>query len=125
MLFLAFAWTPKYNVFMLVIGLISAFISLSSFLVNLAACSGTSSSTKKVIVIQWIVGLVFMIICELIAVYLIFSMNTVKEFKDQVAKNVITVFIPVNAVDFLFWILGLRTLTHENGDRIRDALFSG
>ena len=110
---------------MLVIGLISAFISLSSFLVNLAACSGTSSSTKKVIVIQWIVGLVFMIICELIAVYLIFSMNTVKEFKDQVAKNVITVFIPVNAMDFLFWILGLRTLTHENGDRIRDALFSG
>ena len=66
-----------------------------------------------------------MVICELIAVYLIFSMKSVTDFKDQLARNVVTVFIPVNALDFLFWIVGLRTLTHENGDRIRDALFSG
>ena len=62
-LFLGFAWTPQYNVLMLVIGIINAFVSLSSLLVNLAACSGTSSSTKRVIVIQWIMGLIFMVIC--------------------------------------------------------------
>jgi hypothetical protein len=35
------------------------------------------------------------------------------------------VFIAVNVFDFIFWIWGLRTLSHENGDRIRDALFAG
>ena len=68
-----------------------------------------------------------MIACEVyvIILYIAGSAEHQTDFKYQVDLRVLLVFIPVNAIDFIFWVIGLRTLAHENGDRIRDALFSG
>lgn len=110
-----------------IIGIVNALITFSSLFVNLMACGGTSSTVKRVIIFQWIIGLVFMGACEVYALilYIASSSENLTDFKDQMALRVLLVFIPVNIVDFIFWVLGLRTLAHENGDRIRDALFSG
>ena len=107
-----------------IIGLVNAFISFTSILVNLIACGGISTTVKRVIVFQWVFGLILMVGCEVYAV-LTYLGSESSEFKDEVAVKVLMVFIAVNVFDFIFWIWGLRTLSHENGDRIRDALFAG
>lgn len=69
-LFLAFGWTDKFHLSMQILGIVNAFITFSSLFVNLIACGGTSTTVKKIIIIQWIIGLLLMLGCEGYAIYL-------------------------------------------------------
>lgn len=51
--------------------------------------------------------------------------NSDKEsFNDLVAKKLLQTFLPINALDAIFWIYGLLTLAYANGDKIRDILIN-
>ena len=97
-----------------ILGIVNAFITFTSLLVNLIACGGTSTTIKKVIIIQWIIGLLLMIGCEGYAIYLYLTSRNedLTNFKDQMVLKVLVLFIAVNLIDFFFWLIGLRTLTH-------------
>lgn len=67
-LFFMMDWTQPFALPMEIIGLVNAFISFTSILVNLIACGGISTTVKRVIVFQWVFGLILMVGCEVYAV---------------------------------------------------------
>ena len=112
---------------MLIIGILCLIISLTSFLVNLfAAFQGTTTTMKKIIVVQWIFALLLMVANEVMAIidYLANTGNDNESYHQILGKTLLAIFIPVNILDILFWLWGLLTLTYENGDKIRDALMA-
>lgn len=61
-IFFGFSWTPQYRIPMLILGIVAAAISSMSFLVNIIACRGITTTIKKIIVIEWVFALVLMVI---------------------------------------------------------------
>ena len=108
---------------MIVIGIFNLILSLSSILVNIAPnFIGISSRMKKILLFQWIGGIVLMAICEIIALAVYLGNSDASDFNDIVAKKLIQTYLPINIIDGIFWIWGLLTLAYYNGDKIRDMI---
>lgn len=62
-LMLGYVWGSQFSTPMMIIGVVMAFVSLITFFVHMANCSGTSVTCKKIIVGEWIFTLLLMIGC--------------------------------------------------------------
>lgn len=109
-LFFGFAWSSQYKVAMFILGSIYAVISVCSFVVNLIACKGITTSIKKIIVVEWILAIVLMIVGEVLAVVVYIQNNPNQVFIDNVALKLIMTYFCVNILDLLFWLWGYLTL---------------
>ncbi len=69
-----------------------------------------STKLKKIIVFQWVFGLILMTINEIIAIATYFEQSKSEDYNDRTCRNILLIFIVVNILDFLFWLFGLMTL---------------
>jgi hypothetical protein len=118
-MFLPFQWSLSFEVFMLIIGIGAAVVSIVTFLFNLSTLIKTSTSTRKMLSCGWIFGLVILVALEGLAIYKYLVSNNLTEYADIHAKKTLAVFILVNGLDILFWLWGMKTLDYEKGDQIR------
>lgn len=124
-MFLPFPWTDNFKVYMLIIGIATASISVITLLANLPSLIKTSTTTRKLIHFGWIFGIIVHFLLEALAIFKYFTAGSSTEYEDVHAKNTLIVFIAVNAIDLLFWMWGMKALDYEKGDHIRDSLFVG
>lgn len=78
----------------------------------MAAIRSTTIWVKKIIVGEWAIGLLLMIICEIIALATFFQNGNTTDYTDKVAQKLLQLFLAVNVVELLFWVLGLMTLKY-------------
>jgi hypothetical protein len=68
-LFIPFEWSPLFKIFMLIIGIGAAIVSLLTFVFNLSTLVKTSTSTRKMLSCGWIFGLIILLALEGLAIY--------------------------------------------------------
>lgn len=124
-LFLMYQWGSRFNIFMLIIGIGTAFVSVMTLLVHLFTFFKTSTSTIRALKIGWGIGLAILIALEILAIIIYVTAQGLTNFVDVHAKRTLGIFIIVNALDILFWLWGMKTLDYEKGDEVRDNLFTG
>lgn len=124
-LFLPFQWTSSFRVYMQIIGIVMAVVSVMTFITNLSTFAKTSTATRKIVTFGWIFGLILLLLMEGLAVFKYLTAGDVTEYEDAHAKKTLAVFIGVNALDILFWLWGMKTLDYEKGDQVREDLFGG
>lgn len=124
-LFLAYQWSESFKAIMLIIGIGTAIVSFITLVIHLSTFIKTSTSTRKLLTADWIIGIVILLILETLAIIRYLNAGGVSDFLDVQAKRLLGIFILVNVVDILFWLWGLKTLDYEKGDQVRDNLFSG
>lgn len=124
-LFLIFHWSPKFKLVMLIIGFATLAVSLTTLILHLTTLSKTSTTSRRVIIVGWVLGIIVLVALQVLAIIVYLTSGAVTEYIDVQAKKTLAVFIAVNALDILFWLWGLRALDYEKGDQIRDDLFHG
>lgn len=60
-LFLMYQWSSRFNIFMLIIGIGTAFVSAMTLLIHLFTFLKTSTSTIRALKIGWGIGLAILI----------------------------------------------------------------
>jgi len=124
-LFLAYHWSSTFNVPMLIIGIVTAIVSVITLFLHLSTLVKTSTLTRKLLIGGWIFGIIALIVLEVLAIIVYLTNQSSSEYIDIHAKKTLAIFIAVNALDILFWIWGFKTLDYEKGDQVRDELFKG
>jgi len=104
---------------MQIIGIVTAIISVVTFIANLSSLFNTSTSTRKFVTFAWVFGIVVFLLLEGLAIFKYVTSSHLNEYIDIYAKKTLAVFIGVKALDILFWIWGMKTLDYEKGDHIR------
>ena len=121
-LFFIFASQTSHVVIMVLIGLLSLISNVLTWSTNgLALLNGVSTTLKKILWVTVIISLVFTVICEIMALFIVFTVPTV-DFKHTLVKSMLESFLLVNFVDLVFWFFGMMSLNYENGDVVRDGL---
>lgn len=124
-LFLAFHWSSSFKLPMLIIGIVTLAVSLITLVLHLTTLMKTSTTSRKVIIVGWVLGILMLVGLQVLAIIVYLTSGDASEYIDVQAKKTLAVFIAVNALDILFWLWGLRALDYEKGDHIRDDLFKG
>ena len=124
-LFLPYQWSSSFSTYMQIIGIGTAVVSLVSLCINLSTMIKTSTSTRKLVMVGWIFGILILLILEGLGVYKYLNAGNVTEYVDAHAKATLAVFIGVNLIDVLFWLWGTKSLDYEKGDQVREDLFVG
>lgn len=120
------SWPGIYKLPLYIIGILYAFISFMALMINLMTCNGLTSKNSKILKIWWIVAILLMIGAEVYAIIVYFvQAGQPQDLYENEAKKYLAVFILVNFIDILFWLFGLKTLSHEKGDQARDDIFTG
>ena len=103
--------------------LLVSILSLVSTL--LVACSGVTTDSKKGIVVFWVIELILMVLAEGMATYLYLEYDAESVtfgYYQASSLALVCCFLLGNAVDLIFWLVGLLTLRLEHGDKVRDEL---
>lgn len=67
---------------------------------------------KRAILIEWIISLILIVICLLVALLTNLNLYLAEKDQDVLVKNTILKFLLITIADLLFWIAGLLTLTY-------------
>jgi hypothetical protein len=67
---------------------------------------------KRAILIEWIISLILIVICLLVALLTNLNLYLAEKDQDLLVKNTILKFLLITIADLLFWITGLLTLTY-------------
>lgn len=105
---------------MLAIGIATAVVSVITLLLHLPTYFKTSTSTRKLLIGGWILGIIILIALEVLAIIFYLANRSSDSYADVHARKTLAVFIAVNAFDILFWLWGLKTLDYEKGDPVRE-----
>lgn len=97
---------------MQIIGIVTAVISVITFVASLPSLLSTSTSTRKFITFAWIFGIIVLLGLEGLAIFKYVTSGTLSSYDDIYAKKTLAVFIGVTAFDILFWIWGMKTLDY-------------
>ena len=122
-LFFIYCHHTKYRVLLEVIGLISLITNILTWSSNgLALLNGVTTAMKKIIIVAFFIGLAFTGINEILAIVAAYGVHPGKNYDKIFVKSMLQTYTFINGIDLVFWILGMMSLNHENGDVIRDEL---
>lgn len=68
-LFLPFEWSPSFRVYMQIIGIVTAVVSVITFFSSLSTLAKTSTTTRKIVTFGWVFGLVLLLLMEGLAIF--------------------------------------------------------
>jgi hypothetical protein len=125
-LFFSFLWSfldASATHSLLLIGLLTFLVSVITLAGNLiAGCKGITTGMKRCLIVCWVMTVLLMVGAEVLAVLTYISIKEGSDYQGMVAKILLEIFVAINLIDLNFWLFGLLTLRHENGDNIRDDL---
>lgn len=73
LMFLAYQWSDKYLVFMLIIGIVTAFVCIITLILHLSTFIKTSTFTKRMVTMSWWIGITLLVLLEILALVVYFS----------------------------------------------------
>lgn len=97
----------------LVIGILYAVISVTSFIFN-AFHYNTVDLTKNkanILTAQWVFSMIVIFGCEVLAVVMLVLHDKDGDYAWNYARKIFVIFAAINIVDFFFWFYGYRRLT--------------
>ena len=112
-LFLATEFEGSYKMPTLIIGIVTAIICASSFILNIIAYNSIdlTDKKKKMMTTQWTIGMVLLFICEVYAIIVLISVTNGGDYRSQQARKSLVVFAGVNIIDMCFWAWGYSRMS--------------
>ena len=108
----------------LVIGILCTLVSLFSISCNLfMSCVGVTTSNRKCLMFFWGLDIVLILVAQGLSIWLYFTIRGDSQFNGfwgQALYALVCSFMLGNLIDLMWWIVGVKTLSLEQGDRIRD-----
>lgn len=110
-LFLKYGFSGAFHIPAIVIGVVYAFISIASFLVNTYLYNSLDLNNNRLLQSQWTLSMILMFGCEILAIVMLVTNSNDGEYWWQYGRKIFVVFAAVNIVDFFFWFYGYRRLS--------------
>jgi hypothetical protein len=110
-LFLKYGFPGAFSIPAIMIGVVYAFISIASFLLNTYLYNSLDPGKEKMLTGQWSLSMILMLAAEVLAILMLITNSNANEYWWQYGRKIFVVFAAVNIVDFFFWFYGYRKLT--------------